>query len=97
MKLMMMGRLRIYPISNVLELKSTYLYKGVMGFMVFKATFNNISVLSWRTISLVEEIGVPAENQRPVTRHCQHLSHDVVSVTPRLSGVRTHNVSGDRH
>ena len=25
------------------------------------------------------------------------LSHNVVSSTPRLSGVRTHNVSGDRH
>jgi hypothetical protein len=26
-----------------------------------------------------------------------NLSHNVVSCTPRLSGVRTHNVSGDRH
>jgi hypothetical protein len=34
-----------------------------MGFMVFKTTFNNISVLSWRTISLVEEIGVPAKTR----------------------------------
>ena len=25
------------------------------------------------------------------------LSHNVVSSTPRLSGIRTHNVSGDRH
>jgi len=25
------------------------------------------------------------------------LSHNVVSNTPRLSGVRTHNFSGDRH
>jgi hypothetical protein len=25
------------------------------------------------------------------------LSHYVVSSTPRLSGIRTHNVSGDRH
>jgi hypothetical protein len=25
------------------------------------------------------------------------LSHNVVSSTPRLNGIRTHNVSGDRH
>ena len=25
------------------------------------------------------------------------LSHNVASSTPRLSGIRTHNVSGDRH
>jgi hypothetical protein len=30
--------------------------------MVFKATFNNISVLSWRSVVLVEETGVPGEN-----------------------------------
>ena len=30
--------------------------------MVFKATFNNISVISWQSVILVEEIGVPGEN-----------------------------------
>ena len=30
--------------------------------MVFKATFNNISVISWRSVLLVEETGVPGEN-----------------------------------
>ena len=34
--------------------------------MVFNATFNNISVISWRSVLLVEETGVPEENQRPV-------------------------------
>ena len=29
--------------------------------MVFKATFNNISVISWRSVLLVEETGVPEE------------------------------------
>jgi len=28
-------------------------------FMVFSATFNNISVISWRSVLLVEETGVP--------------------------------------
>ena len=29
--------------------------------MVFNATFNNISVISWRSVLLVEEIGEPRE------------------------------------
>jgi hypothetical protein len=29
--------------------------------MVFKATFNNILVISWRSDLLVEETGVPGE------------------------------------
>jgi hypothetical protein len=31
--------------------------------MVFNAPFNNISVLSWRSVLLVDETGVPGENQ----------------------------------
>ena len=31
---------------------------SVWGWMVFKATFTNISVLSWRSVLLVEETGV---------------------------------------
>ena len=34
--------------------------------MVFNATFNNISAISWRSVFLVEETGVPVENHRPV-------------------------------
>jgi hypothetical protein len=32
--------------------------------MVFSATFNNISVISWPSISLVRETGGPGENHR---------------------------------
>ena len=35
-------------------------------FMVFYATFNNISVISWRSILLVEETEVPGGNHRTV-------------------------------
>ena len=35
--------------------------------MVFKATFNNISVISWRSVLLVEEIGVRGESNQPAT------------------------------
>jgi hypothetical protein len=38
---------------------------------------------------------VPRENYRPAASHWQTLSHNVVSSTSRLSGIRTHNVSGD--
>ena len=30
---------------------------------------NNISVISWRSVLLVDETGVPGENHRPVTSH----------------------------
>jgi len=45
--------------------------------MVFDATFKNISVISWRSVLLVEETGVPGENHRPVASHGQNLSHNM--------------------
>ena len=50
--------------------------------MVFNAIFNNISVLSWRSVLLMEETGVPRENHRPATSHSQTLSHNVILSTP---------------
>ena len=40
-----------------------------LGFIVFNATFNNISVISWRIVLLVEETGISGENHRPVANH----------------------------
>ena len=37
--------------------------------MVYNATFNTISVISWRSVLLMEETGVPGENHRPVAGH----------------------------
>jgi len=37
--------------------------------MVFNFTVNNIAVISWRSVLLVEETGGPAENHRPVASH----------------------------
>jgi hypothetical protein len=37
--------------------------------MVFNATFNNISVISWWSVLLVEETGVPGENHQPAASH----------------------------
>jgi hypothetical protein len=58
-------------------------------FMVFNATFNNISVISWRSVLLMEETG----------KHwrIQTLSHNIVSSTPLLNGIRNHSVIDDRH
>ena len=41
-------------------------------FMVLSVTFNNISALSWRSVLLVEETGVPGENHRPVANASRH-------------------------
>jgi hypothetical protein len=38
-------------------------------FVVYIATFNNIPVISWRSILFVEKTGVPEENQPPVASH----------------------------
>ena len=65
--------------------------------MVLNATFNSILAIQWRLVLLVEETGVPGENHRHVASHWQTLSHNVVSSTSRLSGIRSRNVSGDRH
>ena len=37
--------------------------------MAFNATFNNISVKSWRPVLLVDETGGPGENHRPAASH----------------------------
>jgi len=37
--------------------------------MVLNTTFNNISVIWWRSVLLVEETEVPGENHRPVASH----------------------------
>jgi hypothetical protein len=50
--------------------------------MVFNATFNNISVILWRLVLLMEEIEVPGENHRPFASHWQTLSQNVVSFRP---------------
>ena len=64
--------------------------------MVFNATFNNTSAILWQSALPVQETEAPGENHKPAASHWQTLSHNVSS-TPRLSGLQTHNVSGDRH
>jgi hypothetical protein len=51
--------------------------------MLFNTTFNNISVILWQQVLLMEESG---ENHWPVAGHWQTVSHNVVSSTTCWAG-----------
>jgi hypothetical protein len=63
--------------------------------MVFNATFNNFSVISWQSGLMAEETGVPGENHRSVTGNWQILSQNVYRVHLVMSRIQTPNFSGD--
>jgi hypothetical protein len=79
----------VTQLHDLLGMHGIYIF---VFLMVFNATFNNISVISWRSVLLVGKTG---ENHRPVASHSQTLSHNVVHLA--LIEIRTHNISGDRH
>jgi len=60
--------------------------------MVFNTIFNHISVISWRSVLLVEDIW-----RKPPTclKSLTNLSHNVIHLT--LIEIQTHNISGERH
>jgi hypothetical protein len=48
---------------------TVYIYVIHLHIMVFNATFNNISVISWRSVLLGEETGGTGEKNRPIASH----------------------------
>jgi hypothetical protein len=78
------------------EVSTVLKYLQKIRFVVLNATFNTISVESWRSVLLVEETAVPGEIHRPVASHWQTLSHKVVSSTSRHER-GPNNFSGDMH
>ena len=81
--------------KNIIQKTSNFNYS--VRFTVFNTIFNNISVISWRLVLLIEKTRILKDNHRPAASHWQTVSHNVVSSTPRLNGIRTRNVSSDSH
>ena len=68
-KMRQMYNIHLLLIDNTDNIIIAACLLGLVGFLVFKATLNNISAISWRSLLLVEETGVAAEKTRPVASH----------------------------
>ena len=63
--------------THCLYIFNNFLFMVWFGFMMFNATFNNISVISWRSVLLLEETAGPGKNHGPVSSHwpfCLYIS-----------------------
>jgi hypothetical protein len=56
-------------LKNFYKWLNVLIRRRVVRVMVFNATFNNISVISWQAVLLVEETGVHGENHQLVASY----------------------------
>jgi hypothetical protein len=69
----------------------------MIGFVYGNATFNNILVIFWWSVLLVEETEVP-EKTTDLSQFTDQLYHIMLYRHHiAMNRVRTHNFSGDRH
>ena len=71
--------------------KLDYRVKEVWA-MVFNATFNNISVISWRSVLLVKETGVPGGKSliHFITQWCIEYSSPWITESTKVSRLNVH-------
>jgi hypothetical protein len=77
----------MHTLVNVYEWKLVESKFLGLGVMVFNDSFKKISVISWRSVLLVEGTRIPGENHWSVASHWQTWSHNVVLSTPHHEGV----------
>jgi hypothetical protein len=69
----------LVAVSNYLEVQFNVLF---VCLMVFNATFNSISVISLRSVLLVQETGGPGENHRQISQVTDKLCHIMLYTSP---------------